>query len=267
MADLHERAAVELHAIVAQYAAGEAEVVTEYFQQSHTEEVHRDVLLRQMGREIQAANRLRNAVKMLDHLEESVDRHDFSAYLKHVTEETEHYVILADLVEAVSGRKLKKDEARKYEIYARWIPDAPPELLRHDLLPEATRMVDVNKALVDELGFDRGNQLMRLSEGGGGGAFVECMRLGGSPFKDQLGIAMRRILQDEIHHGPERIDDFAHHWVRDEHDLEVATSWLRRIMQQHLRVRNEIWRNPISQERLAAIDRGEIAPYEIPMAV
>src|SRR4029450_4128359 len=36
MTDLHERAAEELHAIVAQYSAGEAEVVTAYFQQDHT---------------------------------------------------------------------------------------------------------------------------------------------------------------------------------------------------------------------------------------
>jgi len=93
------------------------------------------------------------------------------------------------------------------------------------------------------------------------------MALQGDPFKDRLGAAMRRILQDEIHHGPERIDGFARDWVQTAEDAKIATDWLRRIMHQHLRVRNEIWRNPLSAERLAAIDRGEIAPYKMPATV
>jgi hypothetical protein len=260
MADLHERAASELMAIVEQYSAGEAEVVRSYFEQSHTNEEHLDTLLRQMGREIQTSNWLHHGVTMLAELEKTVDRHDFASFLEHIAEETEHYVILADLAEWLAGRKLAHDEALRYVIYARWNPSAPPELLRHNLLPEATRMVEVNKALVDELGYDCGTPVMRLSEGGGGGAYVECMRLCGDPYRDRLGAAMRRILQDEIHHGPERIDGFARDWVQSDEDVETATSWLRRIMQQHLRVRNEIWCNPLSEERLAAIDRGDYQP-------
>ena len=267
MSDVHERAAAELHGIVAQYSAGEAEVVTAYFQQVHSDAEHLDVLLRQMGRELQTSNWLHNAVKMLDDLDVSVDRHEFAGFLEHIAEETEHYVILADLAEWFAGRKLGPEDLHRYVVYARWNPNAPAHLLRHDLLPEATRMVEVNKALVDELGYERGTPVMRLSEGGGGGAYAECMRLAGDPFKDRLGAAMRRILQDEIHHGPERIEGFAREWVQVEDDREIATKWLRRIMQQHLRVRNEIWRNPLPEERLAAIDRGEIAPYQMPATV
>ena len=267
MTDLHERAGAELHQIVAQYSAGEAEVVQAYFAQPHSDEEHLDVLLRQMGRELQTAHWLTHGVKLLELLDDSVDRHEFAGFLEHIAEETEHYCILADLAEWLAGRKLDPEEAHRYVVSARWNPDAPAHLLRHDLLPEATRMVEVNKALVDELGYERGTPVMRLSEGGGGGAYAECMRLSGDPFKDRLGAAMQRILQDEIHHGPERIDGFARSWVQSEADLTAATSWLRRIMQQHLRVRNEIWRNPLSEERLAAIDRGEIAPYQMPATV
>src|SRR5439155_24883889 len=213
MPEVHERAAAALKAIVAQYSAGEAEVVRTYFEQPQTDEEHLDVLLRQMGREIQTANWLHNALRLLEELDASVDRHDFAAFLEHIAEETEHYVILADLAEWLAGRKLPAEEPHRYVVYARWNPDAPADLLRHDLLPEATRMVEVNKALVDELGYERGTPVMRLSEGGGGGAYAECMRLSGDPFRDRLGAAMRRILQDEIHHGPERIDSFAQEWV------------------------------------------------------
>ena len=35
------------------------------------------------------------------------------------------------------------------------------------------------------------------------------------------------------------------------------------LLQHHLRVRNEIYRYPLSQERMAAIDRGEFVPEPI----
>jgi hypothetical protein len=260
MSELSERAAAELRSIVEQYAGGEALVVCAYFAQAHPMEEHVDVLLRQMGREIQTANWLRTALGMLENLEISVDRHAFAEFLEQIAEETEHYVILADLAEWAAGRKLGPEDLRRYEVYARWIPDAPPEKLSHRELPEATRMVEISHDLVNELGWDHGRELARLSEGGGGGAFIECTRLSGDPFRDRLAAAMQRIFDDEVHHGPERVNGFAETWVRDEADLTTATRWLRRFMAQHLRVRNEIWHNPLSLSELEAIDRGDIVP-------
>jgi hypothetical protein len=252
--DLEKRAARELRAIVEHYAACEAEVVRAYFAQSHSMDENVDVLLRQMGREIQTANWLNRAQRMLEDLEITADRHDFAELLDQIADETNHYVLLADLAEWAAGRKLERDQLRRYEVYARYDPMGRPEKRSNSLLPEATRMVEVGRALIEELGFERGNEVARLSEGGGGGAFVECTRLEGDEFRDRLAQAMRRIVEDEMHHGPERIDGFARNWVRSEEDLATATRWLRDFMFQHLRVRNEIWRYPLSAERLAAID-------------
>jgi hypothetical protein len=263
MADtLSERAARELRAILAQYTSGEAEVVRAYFEKPHTPQQNLDVLLRQMGREIQAASRLRMAADMFDKLEKGVERHAFADYLEHLAEETEHYVILADLAEWVAGRKLAFDEARKYVVHARFEPGSNEALDANPLLPEATKMMEVSRALVDALGFERGNPVARLTEGGGAGAYIECTRLQGDEFRERLAAAMRRILQDEIHHGPERVQGFAESWVRDEGDLETAKRWLTAFMAQHMRVRNEIWNCPLSEDRLAAIDRGEAAPFD-----
>ena len=38
-------------------------------------------------------------------------------------------------------------------------------------------------------------------------------------------------------------------------------------MIQHLRVRNEIYGNPLDEERLAAIERGKIELWELPVPV
>jgi hypothetical protein len=260
--DLSRRAAEELGAILGQFAAGEAEVVRAYFEQPHTPQEHLDVLLRQMGREIQSANRLPQAIEMFASLENGVDRHAFVEYLEHIAEETNHYAILADLAEWVIGRGITAQEARRYEIFARYEPGADSAKAVNPLLPEAGRMLEVSRALVQELGFERGNPIARLTEGGGAGAYIECMRLHGDEFRERLAEAMRRILEDEIHHGPERLQGFAENWVRDLEDLETAKRWLRAYMAQHLRVRNEIWNHPLSVDRMAAIDRGETAPFD-----
>ncbi|MBM2812392.1 MAG: hypothetical protein HW416_3151, partial [Chloroflexi bacterium] len=262
MTELSERARTELRAIVEQYAAGEAEVPRTYFASEHTPDENLDVLLRQMGREIQAANRLRVSADMFDKLEAGTERHAFRDYLEHIAEETKHYVILADLAEWVAGRPLGAEEARRYEVYPRVVPDQPPEKNTNRLLPEANRMMQVSRDLIEALGFERGNEVARLTEGGGGGAFVVCANLRGDPFRDRLAAAMLEILADEIHHGPERVDGFAETWVRNDEDLATAKTWLRRFMAQHLRVRNEIWNFPLTEGRLEAIDRGEVAPLE-----
>lgn len=135
MGELSQRAAAELHAIVSQYAAGEAEVVRAYFAQTHTTEEHLDALTRQMGREIQTASWMYSAVRQLDELEATVDRHAFAELLEQIAEETQHYVILADLAEWLAGRKLSRDELLRYEVYARWEPDAPAAKRVNPLLP------------------------------------------------------------------------------------------------------------------------------------
>jgi hypothetical protein len=256
MSDLERRAATELRAIVEHYAACEAEVVRAYFETSHPMNEHVDVLLRQMGREIQTANWLNRAQLMLEDLEITADRHEFAELLDQIADETQHYVLLADLAEWAAGHKLGRDDLRRYEVYARWDPMGRAEKLSNPLLPEANRMLEVGRALIEDLGFERGNQVARLSEGGGGGAFIECTRLQGDEYRERLAAAMRRIVEDEMHHGPERIDGFAQTWVRSEDDLATATRWLRAFMVQHLRVRNEIWRYPLSEERLAEIEQG-----------
>src|SRR5579883_2682586 len=251
MESLAERAESRLLAVIGRYAAGEAEVVRAYFAREHTPEEHFDVLLRQMGRELQTSQWLHRAVLMNEQLEDSVDRHRFVDFLEQIADEVKHYALLADLAEWVVGRQLTRAEATQYQVYAVYDPALPEEHLRHPALPEATRIVEFAHAV------------LRLSEGGGGGAFVAASELAGDEFRERLAAAMRAIVRDELGHGPGRVRAFAREWVQDEATLERAEALLAAYMAQHLRLRNEIWRNPLSEERLAAIDRGEIAPMSI----
>ena len=86
------------------------------------------------------------------------------------------------------------------------------------------------------------------------------------PFGKHDDIARKAIAEDEMGHGPEQVQRFVEDQIKSEQDLEIAARALTAIMAQHLRVRNEIYGNPIGPERLAAIDRGEIEAWAIPAA-
>ncbi len=263
MESLAERAEARLLALIGRYAAGEAEVVHAYFAREHTPEEHFDVLLRQMGRELQTSQWLHRAVLMNEQLEESVDRHRFVDFLEQIADEVKHYALLADLAEWVVGRKLSRAEATKYQVYAVYDPALPEAHLQHPALPEATRMVQLIREAHATHGPEFAHAVLRLSEGGGGGAFVAASELAGDEFRERLAAAMRAIVRDELGHGPGRVRAFAREWVADEATHSRAETLLTAYMLQHLRLRNEIWRNPLSDERIAAIARGEIAPMAL----
>ncbi|HZT08765.1 MAG TPA: hypothetical protein VFC51_17205 [Chloroflexota bacterium] len=253
---LQERAARTLRGIVEKYSHAEAEVVRVYFDSPHTAEEHVEVLLKQIGREIQGRQRLGPTItSMADRLERSVDRHEYAEFLRESTEEVEHYVALADLAEWVAGRELEPERLLGYEVMARYNPNAPDAEQYNPRLPEAGRNLDVGRDMVQALGYDRAFALMHCAEGGGGGAFAECAKLRGDEFQQRLATAMRKIVHDEMGHGPGRIDGYVRAWIHDEAELEQDARWLDAFMLAHLRVRNEIWGYPLSEQRIADLSR------------
>ena len=264
MTALAERAERELNTILARYAAGEAEVVRSFFAQEHTKDEYADMLRRQMGRELFVADWLERAVRQSAELERSVDRHDFVELIEQIADEVSHYAVLADLAEWLLGRKLSPEEAREYKVYAVYDPELPLERQYNPRLPEANLMIDLLRRLRTEYPADFTDAVMRLTEGGGGGAFEEASRLSGDEFRERFAKAMGAIVEDEIEHGPLRVRGFAQTRVRDESDLTLALRLIEEFMVQHLRMRNEIYGCPLSEERLAAIGRGEIEPWTLP---
>src|SRR5262249_27379717 len=92
-------------------------------------------------------------------------------------------------------------------------------------------------------------------------AFLEAGRLSGDEFRERFAAAMRAIADDELDHGPRRVPGFVAKYVNSEADLAQATDQLREVMTQHLRVRNEIYRYPLSAGRRAERAAGQTAPW------
>src|SRR5438270_5875476 len=93
-AELIDRATTELRQVIAKYSAGEAEVVRAYFAAPRSNEEHIEVMLKQIGREIQGRHWVDRLVSMAQDLERGVERHDYAKRLREEAEEAEHYVLL-----------------------------------------------------------------------------------------------------------------------------------------------------------------------------
>jgi hypothetical protein len=246
--------------IVTRYAAAEAEVVRAFFSQPHTPEEYLDVVLRQAGREAHPALQMTRALRMLDEMERTIDRHELRHQMEHMADEIKHYTLMADLAEELVGHKLPREELLKYWVFALYDPMLPRERMYNDLLPEANAALDFNRRLIEEFGWERGRPLTRLAEGGGGGAFVEATLHHADHFQQRFGETMGEIYKDEVGHGPGQIHDYAWTRIQSAEQLEGEERWLTEFLQHHLRIRNEIFRYPLSKERMEAIDRGEVPP-------
>lgn len=266
MESLAQRAERELNEILARYAAGEAEVVQTYFERDHTPEEYSEMIRRQMGREIFVVAFLDRVQRMAAELERTVPRHKLVDALEQLADEVKHYAILADLAEWLLGRKLTAEEAREYEVFATVESERPLEQHYNPRTPEANRMVDVIHRFRTEYKSAFSDAVLKMTEGGGGGAFAVASGLRGDEFRERFAATMGEILDDEIEHGPLQVRGFAQNMVRSEADLDSAKRLLKEFMEQHVRVRNEIYGYPLSEERLAAIDRGEIKPWTLPVA-
>lgn len=257
---LKAKAKSVLRSIIDRYTAGEAAVVHEFFASPRRNEEYLEMVLRQIGREVQVAHWLPKVGPMAEKLEKGVGRWELYETLEHITDEIKHYALLADIAEWLAGRTLTAEELRRYEANAFWDPEVDDKYLHPPLLPEAARMVDVTRELFSDYERPFWQGIVQLSEGGGGGAFLEASRAQADEFQRKFAVAMGKIMEDELRHGTGHVDEFVERQVRGEADLERAVKALTAVMAQHLRVRNEIYGFPLSEERLAAIGRGEVEP-------
>ena len=248
--DLLERAEQALTDILQRYSTGEGAVVQAFFSRPRSTEEYLDVLLRQTGREVQVAHGLDRTAQMGRDLEQGVDRWALYGRLEQAADEIKHHAFLADLAEWLAGRKLGADELRKYEVHAFYEEGVDDRYLHNPLLPEAGRMVDVTRELEQTVAPHILSGTVKISEGGGGQAFLEASKLNGDEFQQRFAKVMGDIATDELEHGPKHIHAFVQAHIKTQEDLDVACKALTAIMAQHLRLRNEIYNYPLTEPEL-----------------
>jgi hypothetical protein len=156
-------------------------------------------------------------------------------------EEFHHYAVLAALLEQLEGRPV------------------PPAELRPCV--EDARLTALRRGFYETDG-DLGRAACKFTEGGGMGMFIAGMELHSGDFEEEVAAAFRVIYSDELGHmqvGARRLSDVANtpmDWLRAKHIVHE-------VSRQRVRMRNDMFGWPLSEQRLGEIDAGFITPLNL----
>jgi hypothetical protein len=239
----------ELVAIASPYWAGEYEVVHTFFSKPRSKEEHIRWLRAQCWKEFWGTldgvpesipmRSLKALQQLYGDLGSPAARHEFLHVAEEMYEEFHHYSALADILDELEGRHV------------------PPQELRS--LPEDVKLTEMRARIAQTEG-ELGAFVNKFSEGGGSSMYKAGMEIGGGPLEERMAAAFRVIFTDEIDHmqtgaeGLRRVVKTAEEW-------DTCKRLVREVHRQRVRMRNDMFGEPLSEERLREIDEGKIQPF------
>ena len=239
----------ELVAVASPYWAGEHEVVQTFFSRLHTKEEHIRWLRAQCWKEFWGRlDAARNGIigRSVDQLAELYPRLqspelrlEFLDVARELYEEFHHYALLADILEDLEGR---------------YVP--PIEL---EQLPEDAKLAQMRDHIVSSEG-ELGAFVNKFSEGGGSSMYKAGMDISGGELEQRIAAAFRIIFDDEVGHMRKGAAGLRG-TVQAPEQWEMAKRLTRDIARQRVLMRNEMFGQPLSEERLKEIDEGKIQPF------
>ncbi len=237
--------------LAAPYWAGEAEVVSTYFQSPRrTRDTDLLWLRRQCFKEIWGSGvgdrrkglfqgpvaYLSEVFPKIDH---EVDRHEVLDKIDDLRTEFSHYCLFADVHDFLSGGRLCPQELTG------WEADDELARIRYEYREKRERL---------------GYLAVRFTEGGYCSMYSAGMRLAGTgELNDRIAAACKRVYDDELGHmrsgfvGLSRQDLSSDAWG----EIGAMT---RKILRQRILMRNEQFSFPLSEARVRAIEAGDIEP-------
>lgn len=164
-------------------------------------------------------------------LHNGADRHAIYQRLHMMTEEFNHYRVLADVLEFALGRPIADDDVGQ--------------------LPEDKKLNDMRRHYMDS-GDPCLQAAMGLTEGGGSRTFGELAKLEGGEIEDRLAAAMDVIYKDEKTHYEDAARAAAA-LVGSPDDLERMKRVVREVSLQRVKMRFEQFNQPFAWEEVEKI--------------
>lgn len=239
----------ELVAIASPYWAGEYEVVHTFFSKPRSKEEHIRWLRAQCWKEFWGTldgvpesipmRSLKELQQLYGDLGNPKARHSFLHVAEEMYEEFHHYSALADILDDLEGRHV------------------PPEELQS--LPEDVKLTEMRTRIAQTEG-ELGAFVNKFSEGGGSSMYKAGMEISGGPLEQRMAAAFRVIFTDEIDHmqtGAEGLRRV----VKTPDEWDKCKRLVREVHRQRVRMRNGMFGQPLSEERLREIDEGKIEPF------
>ena len=217
------------------YWEAEGEIAKRFFAKA-TKDDHVFYLRAQLWKELHPVDgyfnglhkELANLVEMFPRVDKDVDRHQFHFSMMQLTQEFNHYVVLADILENLLGRKIAAEDTVQ--------------------LPEEKKLADMRREYVTS-GSAIDRAAVGLTEGGGARLFREGAKLKGNKLAAMTAKAMKVIYDDEKDHYRVMASEAAA-LIKSAKDLARMQATTRDISRQRVAMRNEMFRRPMTDSQI-----------------
>ena len=113
---ISNRLAQQLNKLASAYGAAEAEVVGAFFAVPRRKQEHLRWLKAQGFKEYSAIKPILDALNQLySDIDNGIARHDYTELTEKLADETKHARLVMDLLEEISGKKIKPRDLRRFE--------------------------------------------------------------------------------------------------------------------------------------------------------
>lgn len=236
----------KLEDMTAHFRMGEAEVARAFFKSPRPLNQHVKWLKHQIMREARNLRETSNHYikDLVDRTDDTVTRERLILRAKEDYQEYRHYGMLAYVYEGLTGEKLAwkalVDEAQGADWW----------------LPRRERVIRRRLAETSELH----NAAGAFNSGGGGSLFYGFIGLKGGDYEELLSEVSKIVLHDERDHGASEGRDLLYPLIQTEEDFHIAVEAIKEFSTVRLQDRNQQFSYVLSEDRVQAINRGEIDP-------
>ena len=231
----------------------EAHIIAAYFSKPRRRRDHGHWLRAQAFKEFSAIKPIFTALaRLYPHLDRGVDRQRFEELTEKLADETKHARLVMDLLEQTTGTKVTVADLL-------WLPED------RKLAKVRSRFSRSYATLLHGKGAIRASEIRRkdeeleraaitLTEGGGGALYDVCSRLKKAGTEAKIALVFREILSDELEHknaGARALVSL----LGTKRAFQRATGIVCEISSQRLRMRNEQFGFPLTEDEMKILDR------------
>jgi hypothetical protein len=226
----------ELIATALPYWEIEAAIVRRFFKSKPTREDHIFWLKAQLWKELHPVDgyftglqkELNNLVASFPEIDKSIGRHRYHSLLQQLTQEFNHYVLMADVLEYLLGHPVSAEDTFQ--------------------LPQEKKLGDIRRGYANS-GSAVDKAAVLVTEGGGARMFREGRKLNGGRLERMIASAMEVVYQDEKNHYKEAARD-ASGAVRNKRDLARMKKAVHKVSLQRVYMRNEMFKEPLKNSEI-----------------
>jgi len=218
------------------YWETEAHITRRFFNGKPSREDHIFWLRAQLWKELHPVDgyftgiqkELSQLVALFPRIDKDIDRHRYHYLLQQMTQEFNHYVLMADALQYLLGHPISAEDTFQ--------------------LPQEKKLAELRRGYANS-GSAVDKAAVLVTEGGGARMFREGRKLGGGHLERMIAKAMKVIYQDEKNHYKEAAREAARA-VKSRPDLLRMKKAIREISQQRVHMRNEMFRQPLTTEEI-----------------